>query len=72
MIFLFVLMASACSEFEITCKNSCFFKYEQTYWVKDGKCFCGEEEDVKKYLLKIPRTYGAKEAKKLYYWEVGQ
>lgn len=59
-----IIMYIVClSRFEIFCEATCFHDLDETYFIKDGKCYCGNERkfDAK---IKVPSRGGTFQEKK--------
>lgn len=51
-----ILLIACRSDFEIVCSTLCNSDGDQASFVSKGKCYCANERDVKKFVLKIPRN----------------
>ncbi len=75
MIFLFALLASACTpeqKFAISCENYCWMSWNvKVYQVVKGKCHCSIPEDIETKLNLVPVVPRGKseEKRKPYVWE---
>lgn len=72
MIFLFTF-ALACTNEEklkLSCENYCKFVYDQKGLIYETKkCLCGEDADLNKFILKLPRPVPEKKEVKKYNYD---
>lgn len=72
MIFLFTFALACTNEekFKLSCENYCKFVYDQIGIVySQNKCLCGDDANLNKFVLKIPRTVPEKKENKAYRYD---
>jgi hypothetical protein len=64
-IFVLILVCTTADRFSIWCEAKCFYEYEGSpSTVKDGKCFCMTQVDLKEIAFKLNFKGGALRTKK--------
>jgi hypothetical protein len=73
MLVILINFALACSPqevFKIKCQDYCWIDQGLPAFIRDNKCYCGNEVDLSKQLNKVPNLISPRsEVKKKYYWE---
>ena len=60
--------SAECNQHQIICKTICIQDGDEAGLFINKKCYCMNERDINKVILKIPQNYNPPEKPK-YYWD---
>jgi hypothetical protein len=62
-----IILVLCVNEFESFCKAVCMIDNDETYFMRDSKCYCANFRDLTKFNIKVPKQGSVfKDAQKRY------